>query len=163
MHMLQIWQLHLEVTQSHSILPSKAKTCYAYFKHIYVDLIVFVYQDRGHQQHDTFIFRWSWSFDLWNIAGVVLTGINSKMTMDEFFRFEMINTTFLSSYFIKYVCVYWMVLIMYVCFFFTCRDDVEHEISWPSGRAVVHVLLGDSWCRVDVVKVLTSNVNSRHW
>ena len=55
-------------------------------------------------------------------------------------------TTFLSSYFIKYTYVYWMVMIEHVCFFFTCRDDIEHEIAPllvdPVGRAIVHILLG---------------------
>ena len=45
-------------------------------------------------------------------------GIVSKMRMDGFFQFEITNTTSRSSYFIKYVYVYWMVLIMHVCFFY---------------------------------------------
>ena len=37
-------------------------------------------------------------------------------------------------------------MIEHVCFFFTCRDDIEHEIAPllvdPVGRAIVHILLG---------------------
>ena len=144
MHMLQIWHLHLE---SHSILPSRAKTCYAYFKHIYLDLIVFVYQDRGtssNMMKVNFIFWWSWSFDLWNVVGLILTGIVSKMRMDEFFQFEMNYTTSLLSYFIRYVYVYWMELIMHVCFFYLkgwCRAWDCFTTRWPSGRAIVRILL----------------------
>jgi len=48
---------------------------------------------------------------------------------------------------------------------FTYRDDVEYEIALPLVDPVAGQLCafcwGDSWCRVKVIKVLTSNVSNR--